>query len=324
MTLRKLAMGDPTVMVDLDRLAKRFHAFEAVDKREFQRAARVLQSIWREELGLAAGTIKTKSGDRILGSLLEMPSAKETLANYLTDTVRRVVREEVLDSAKSQGKLYGKPRIFNNLLSSQPLCFNLFAELRNDLDLATAVFNDFTSGRVRTVTAIEFEESPGRGDPRYTGDRSAFDVYVTFKTPHDGNGFIGIEVKYHENLQVESADHRPRYDQVADLMECFKPECRSLLKKQPLQQIWRDHLLAGALKHVKPYDDGFFAFLYPEGNTYCANAVSRYRECLTNTESFEDWTLEGLTSTIKEHSTGDWIEEFHDRYLDFSKLANFT
>lgn len=127
MTLRKLAMGDPTVMVDLDRLAKRFHAFEAVDKREFQRAARVLQSIWRDELGLAAGTIKTKSGDRILGSLLEMPSAKETLANYLTDTVRRVVREEVLDSAKSQGKLYGKPRIFNNLLSSQPLCFNLFA-----------------------------------------------------------------------------------------------------------------------------------------------------------------------------------------------------
>ena len=97
-----------------------------------------------------------------------------------------------------------------------------------------------------------------------------------------------------------------------------------VVKKQPLQQISRDHLLAGALKHVKPYDDGFFAFLYPEGNTYCANAVSRYRECLTNTESFEDWTLEGLTSTIKEHSTDDWIEEFHDRYLDFRKLANFT
>ena len=33
------------VMADLDALAKRFHAFEAVDKSEFQRAARTLQSV---------------------------------------------------------------------------------------------------------------------------------------------------------------------------------------------------------------------------------------------------------------------------------------
>lgn len=44
------------VMADLDALAKRFHAFEAVDKSEFQRAARTLQSIWREERGYAVGS----------------------------------------------------------------------------------------------------------------------------------------------------------------------------------------------------------------------------------------------------------------------------
>ena len=110
-----------------------------------------------------------------------MPWAEQTLANYLTDRVKQVVRHEVMDKSKSQGKLFSRPRIFNDLLFSQPLCFNLFGEMRHDLSLATAVFNDITSGRVRTVTSVEFEESPGRGDSRYTGDNSAFDVFVTFK-----------------------------------------------------------------------------------------------------------------------------------------------
>ena len=122
-----------------------------------------------------------KSGERPLGSRLVMPWAEQTLANYLTDRVKQVVRHEVMDKSKSQGKLFSRPRIFNDLLSSQPLCFNLFGEMRHDLSLATAVFNDITSGRVRTVTSVEFEESPGRGDSRYTGDNSAFDVFVTFK-----------------------------------------------------------------------------------------------------------------------------------------------
>lgn len=259
-----------------------------------------------------------------MGSRLEMPWAEDTLSNYLNETIRQVVREEVLDKNKRRGKLFGRPRIFNDLLSSQPLCFNLFGELRNDLPLATAVFKDFTLGRVHQVTSVEFEFSPGSGDPKFTGDRSAFDVYITFKTLQGGDGFVGIEVKYHENLQGQAANLQPRHYQVAEIMGCFKSERMSLLKKQPLQQIWRDHLLAGALKHVGPYHDGFFVFLYPQGNTYCASAVSRYRECLTNFETFEDWTLEDLTSAIKRHTSADWIEKFHDRYLDFSKLGKFA
>ena len=54
---------------------------------------------------------------------------ERTLANYLTPKIRQVVRHEVLGPARSRGKVYGKPRIFNHLLSSQPLCFNLFADL---------------------------------------------------------------------------------------------------------------------------------------------------------------------------------------------------
>ena len=66
-----------------------------------------------------------------------MPWAKETLSNFMTETAKQAVRNEVLDPIRSKGKLYGKPRIYDNLLSSQPLCFNLFASLQQDLTLAT-------------------------------------------------------------------------------------------------------------------------------------------------------------------------------------------
>jgi hypothetical protein len=87
----------------------------------------------------------------------------------LSDNIQSVVRQEVLDPRRSRGKLFGKPRIFNDLLSSQPLCFNLFAELRFDLALASRVVLGLTQGRFREVTEISFEHSPSRSDPLLGG-----------------------------------------------------------------------------------------------------------------------------------------------------------
>ena len=129
----------------LEDLAKKYAVLEAVDKSQFQRSARVLQSMCRVKHGYEIGEFKSKSGSRLLGSRLAMPWALETLANYLSDTIRDVVREEVMNPGKSKGKLYGKPRIFNDLLSSQPLCFNLFAELKRDLPMATEVMQILTN-----------------------------------------------------------------------------------------------------------------------------------------------------------------------------------
>jgi hypothetical protein len=298
-------------------LLEKYHALELnTDKFDFQWRARLLQSVWREEQGLSAGEYRGK----LRGARLVMPQAQNTLANYLTPTIRDVVRKEVEDPIQAKGKLYGRPRIYNNLLSSQPLCFNLFGELSLDLDLATSVLSDITDGRILRVTAIEFEYSPGRGDDRYTGDRSAFDVYVRYTTPAEGRGFVGIEVKYHEGLADPVADHRLRYDEVASMMDCFVPEFLPKLRKRPLQQVWRDHLLAGAHKQVDCFEDGFFAFLYPAGNTACSDAVDQYKKCLSSSESFQEWTLESLVDRLMIHSPASWIRELNRRYLDFSRL----
>ena len=85
--------------VQLEELLDRHHAFVATDN-AFQRRARLLQSLWRDEQGLPPGEHR----GRLLGSRLGMPSAKDSLANYLTDTIRNVVRREVLDPDRSQGE----------------------------------------------------------------------------------------------------------------------------------------------------------------------------------------------------------------------------
>ena len=296
----------------LAQLCREHHAFVAADN-DFQRRARLLQSLWREHHGLPIGEHRGAP----LGSRLAMPFAEESLANYLTETVRAVARAEVLDPERSRGKLFGRPRIFNDLLSSQPLCFNLFGELQADLDLASRALGRVTSGRIERVTAIHFEHSPGRGDVTYTGDRSAFDVFIEYATPSGARGFAGIEVKYHEDLADRPSPHRARYDEIARASGAFVPETLPQLRQKPLQQIWRDHLLALSLLQDPRagYAEGFFVFLHPQGNDRCASAAADYARHLARDGTFLPLTLEALATAIQVDARHSWIDAFVERYL---------
>jgi hypothetical protein len=157
----------------------------------FQAHARLAQAIWREERGFPIGIHR----DQPLGSRLAMPWAEETLAAYLTATIQQVVHHEVVDDRRDRGKLDGRPRIFNDLLSSQPLCFNAFKELAADLRLASRVGSSLWPDLVDTVDRIEFEWSPGRTDAAFLANRSAFDVAWSCRNTNGARTFIGIEVK---------------------------------------------------------------------------------------------------------------------------------
>lgn len=307
--------------MDLNELARSLFALETVDVSGFQRRARVLQSMWRVEHDIPCGEHHGKSGDRPLGSRLPMPRAEETLENFLTEGIRAVVRAEVCDPVASKGKLYGKPRIFNDLLSSQPLCFNLFGELTRDLPLASALVSRLTDGRFPEVTSIDFEYSPGRRDPRYLNDRSAFDVFLRCRTATGGPGFVGIEVKYHENLLGPAGGHQLRYDEVADLMGCFAHD-REALEAAPLQQIWRDHLLAGITRIADAYDAALFVMLYPQDNVHVSSALKGYVTHLANQDSLAPWTLENVVAELRDLSGAAWVESFNDRYLAFDKIEH--
>lgn|GEM_PF-1237199 len=254
-----------------------------------------------------------------LCSTIDLGHARATLANFLNETIRGVVGHEVLGPGRDPDSLIEPDRFLGNLLSSQPLCFNLFGELARDLDLATRVLKAIMPGRIGRVIEIKFEYSPGRGEEGYTGDRSAFDVFVRYESETQRRGFLGIEVKYHEALKDKAAPHRPRYDELADAMGCF-PLDRSALKDKPLQQIWRDHLLAGALVGGGlGYDEGTFVFLYPCDNDACTRALAAYRAQLTSDATFATWTLEDVVAAQRD-AGAPAASALAERYLDWAAV----
>lgn len=245
-----------------------------------------------------------------------MPFAQDTLANFMTDTVRDVVRTEVLDPARSEGKLYRAPRIFEDLLSSQPLCFNLFAELQRDLWLAGRIFERLLARPGLGVVSVDFEHSPGRGDARFTGDHSAFDVFVTCEARGE-RGFVGIEVKYVESLEQPAARHRSRYEEVAEKMGVFRPAERQCLRRAPLEQFWRDHLLAGSLLLDSGigFAWGTLAVVWPSENVLVGEAVRAYEACLVDRSTFRSWTLEAVLDAIDSAGAPGWSRDVRERYL---------
>lgn len=297
-------------MISDEELAR--HHVRVLGDNDWQREARLLQALWRERLDLPMGIHQ----GRPLGSRLAMPFAEDALANFTTPTVRDVLRAEVRDPVRSRLKVYRAPRIYDNLLTSQALCFNLFGELQRDLGLASRAMGHLMGDPTLVVTAIEFEHSPGRSDPRFTADKSASDVFVTYTSP-SGRGFLGIEVKYAECLDDEPARYRRRYDEVASLMGCFIPERLAQLRQRPLEQLWRNHLLAGslALDRESGFHQGTCVVLYPARNAAVDRAIAAYQSCLNERASFRAWTLESVLDALGEAKAGTWVDQVRDRYL---------
>ena len=142
-----------------------------------------------------------------------------------------------------------------------------------------------------------------------------FDVYVEYESIGGQKGFLGIEVKYHENLNDALAPHRERYDQVALGMGCFHPSRLADLRMKPINQLWRDHMLAGSIISADGWKEGMFVVLYPAENTHAAAAIRKYQACLADASTFGSWTLESFVSALKAEDTGDWVNDLECRYL---------
>jgi hypothetical protein len=283
---------------------------------DFTAHARLLQSKWRVKHNYPMNNVKKSD----YGNFLETDFAKKEKVNFLTPGIRKLVTEKIPE-IRNNGGLIGEPRIWNNLLSSQPLCFNLFGELSLDLPLATKYFKKLFPEEVFSVTKIDFEYSSKRDNP----DNSAFDVFVEYLNTSLNKCFIGIEVKFQESLLEESPKkaaenynkHKTEYTKLTIESNFFKPNTIEKLSIAPIAQIWRDHLLAFNMK--KEYYDGFFVFLYPYNNEECNKGVLEYMNHLINvderTYKFYPRDLTKFILTLSEFVKADWTKELEERYI---------
>ena len=289
----------------------------------WQRALRATQSTWREGRGLDAAEISVGDTRRLLGSRLTEQDA-EAGHNFLTDTTWQRVQEELeTNEAAPVGarKVMEPGRLKANLLSSQPLCFNLFAELAADLGLATRALRLVWPEVVGRVDAIEFEWSPGRDDQAYLGNRSAFDVAVFYSAAGGRRGILGIEVKYHEDLRAVGGELRDRAVEVAHDAGLPLDVADPAWNRAPLNQLLLDHLLALSITQhqERPWGTADFCLLYPAVNAACHAAVAEYRGRLGYVPAFHAITLEALIGALRSTTEEPWVETFHDRYLAYER-----
>jgi hypothetical protein len=286
------------------------------DLTEFASNARLLQSIWRTEKGYEYDIEK-------YGNYLKYENAINKGENFLTEKIFNLVKEAVQNNSDKK-KVIQEPRIWTNLLSSQPMAFNMFGEFVSKLEICKNVFNEiYPERRINEIKRIEFEYSPARKSLKYTNDSSAFDVFIEYLNNDNDKCFFGIEVKYAENLNDKPSSHKKEYEEVAHMSNIFKLDKFESLKEKPIQQIWRDHLLTLSM-FIKnnEYKTGDFIYLYPEKNINCEKGIEKYIETFNeNTESyFKPLTFENLVKVTKKICSDKWINEFENRYLNFEKI----
>lgn len=276
----------------------------------FKQLARLHQARWRESKAYPIGTFR----DREIGSLLAPELAEQDAQNFLGPRVGAAVRHRLAHREKHQ-QING-PRLWTNLLSSMPMCFNLFGELWHDLVAATKAVRTWFPDARGEVEEVRFEWSPGRLNPTYLNNRSAFDVAFLLKQPDGSLGAIGIETKHHEHAmreKIPGANRLPRYEQVTEKSKAFKAGWRDAILGTDLQQIWLDHLLALSMSQSGKWSWTTFVLVYPEGNVSFAHASNRYKNLLRDPSTFQTRTLEELldASVLRKELEAS----FRERYL---------
>lgn len=123
--------------------------------------------------------------------------AIEAGANFLSPAAREAAVDRV--AHRQDAQMLNRQRLWCDLLSSMPMCFNLFGPLWADRGFAQQAVNAWFPDAPGTVSDIRFEWSTGRRDPAYLGNQTAFDVAIELDLEDGTFGIIGIETKYHEH-----------------------------------------------------------------------------------------------------------------------------
>jgi hypothetical protein len=296
---------------------KKHRVHEPLDTR-FRSAARLLQALWREDRDLPIGSHVAEDGKRRkLGSRIS-ESAGRGGGNFLTAEIAHTARRET--AYREIGALIDAERLATNLLSSMPLTFNLLAPWAHALERASGYLIELLPAFTGSARQLLFEHSPGRGNPKFTGDFTAFDALIRYSDGQGRNGFVAFEIKYSESMREPIPELKPRYDELSDASGLFIAPAAAALRANPLQQLWREHLLAQSMIDNGLYDEGHLIVIAPALNYHVQDAADAYLSHLREPEDgkvrFVNLTLEDVIEVIR-LSDPAHAEALHHRYCDF-------
>jgi hypothetical protein len=204
---------------------------------------RLLQSWYREQvLNAEYGEYRVNGGTRPLGSLLALHDVVDRPGlNFLTTNAAMYALERT-DIVQVSGGPVDKARLARNMLSSMPMTFSIFGELRAREDRGLDVVRAFLDPQ---AASVELMECLWRPAVDVLGDRSGFDAAVITERDDGSRHLVGVEVKYTEqfNRTIYNSDG---YRQVHEYSGWFRPGTARPLLGPATNQLWRTSLLAAA------------------------------------------------------------------------------
>ena len=278
----------------------------------FTAQMRLHQSWWRRDrLAVPPGTDQRGN---VYGNYLDVDAAERGL-NFLTPSIAAYAAERI-----SSGPGVEEFRCTRNLLSSQPMAFNLFGPLRDDPALAQRLLDPLLPGGV-TEAAVRVEWTPDR--TTHLDDRTSCDAVAHIRDRNGHPTIVAFETKLTEPFSQQHYDP-PRYREVARRSEVWTdPEDLSLADTK-WNQLWRNQLLVEAVRQQPDADAGLRALsvvVHHPGDQRCRDSIDGYRRHLSpaGSATFLDLPLDAIVEAwaplVSGTSHEGWLRDFEDRYL---------
>jgi hypothetical protein len=291
----------------------------------FTAKARKLQSLWRVQNGLEMGVGPNRNSIKRYGNMLQDGEITgcnfyfpETFA-YAQWRVGKKLKDETIDEY----------RLFNNLMSSMPMAFNLFHPLMmlktkepTTLDeMIKAAFPKIKYIYKVLEIGLEFIPTPIEN---YIGDKSAMDAYIRFQDKAGNNYLIAIETKYTDSLGVNTASEKSFQKQldIINELDMFIPASVELIRKKELaiSQIYRNFILAEKYAKLHGLDGVYSVILVPKDHPTTKDEVRSLQSHLKDEYKYKisALALEDFAAAIHEFCPPgylEWMDWFRDRYI---------
>lgn len=288
-------------------------------KNEDARTARYrrLQSWYREVV------MEASAGDyreyKPLGSYLDPSEVeRDRSLNFIHPEAHAHAEQRAVE-VQAEGGTLSVPRLFHNMLSSMPMCFNLFGAMRAEPEFLE-VFRSLFDSEATAIREIVCEWAPPEPALRL-GDHSAFDAVVHYEADGERR-FVGIETKYTEPFSRKDYD-RPRYREVTSESGWFaSAESADRLKASATNQLWRTTLLAAAADGSAEYGRGSVAVVALSDDRSAGRTVDAVRAELSTSHA-DRLAFVAIESILDAadgiESLAEWSRTFRCRYVDHQR-----
>ena len=293
------------------------------------RTYRLLQSVYRTKiLKKPFGHGPHRNSKEKYGNYLV--NGEEGGYNFLDEYIFRYAKSKVLEKQVNPDLTIDEYRLFNNMLSSMPMAFNLFGLIRKFLEdgdpAATVIiktaFPDIKW--IEQVIYLDIEFIP-RPIEDYINDKSAFDVFILAKDKKGKKGIISIETKYTDLLGSNSSFNRDLKDRLVEKENLFKD---TSIYSKGYTQLARNFLLTIAYKDVHHLKYMEHVVLSPQEDRHSfkeiadfKNNLNKYKENIHKID-LEDFVESARKCESKEY--GILMNKFYQRYLDLKLIENIN